>query len=68
MISNLLGVDGVRRSSGNSPAPGDDEGDELGDSAFHDAHFQPRVFFTHLPLELLPKSVLDGRCKVQQFF
>lgn len=24
----------------------------------------PRVFFTHLPLELLPKSALRGDCKV----
>jgi hypothetical protein len=23
-----------------------------------------RVFFTHLPLELLPKSILEGPCKV----
>lgn len=25
---------------------------------------QRRVFFTHLPLELLPKSILYGECKV----
>lgn len=27
----------------------------------------PRVFFTHLPLELLPKSALDGGVKVHVF-
>ena len=25
---------------------------------------RPRVFFTHLPLELLPKQALEGGCKV----
>ena len=25
---------------------------------------KPRVFFTHLPLELLPRSALESRCKV----
>uniref|UniRef100_A0A7E4VK25 Sulfotransfer_1 domain-containing protein n=1 Tax=Panagrellus redivivus TaxID=6233 RepID=A0A7E4VK25_PANRE len=34
------------------------------DNRCHDIGTKHRLCFTHLPLELLPKSILEGKCKV----
>ena len=42
-------------------------GSEDKDSLEQKDREKQRVFFTHLPLELLPKSALEGGCKVIRF-
>lgn len=63
-IQQILGfiMGGVTDSSVTSGPPGNFL--EARSMEFHDKAPSPRVFFTHLPFSLLPRDILEKRCKL----